>query len=94
MGRGGAGRVAGVFPERPQRFRYQRRPVDDCSSGRGGMALDDGKGSGTFHGEMDRCRQSQGWTKACRSMPDRDGNNQGEDSPKQAGSCWFAHHRS
>ena len=25
------------------------------------------------HGEMDRCRESQGWTTACRSMPERDG---------------------
>ena len=36
---GGAGkRVDGVFPGRPQSFRYQRRPVDDCSSGRERMA--------------------------------------------------------
>ena len=33
---GGAGkRVDGVFPGRPQSFRHQRRPVDDCSPGRG-----------------------------------------------------------
>ena len=32
--RGGAGkRVDGVSPGRPQSFRYQRRPVDDCSPG-------------------------------------------------------------
>ena len=31
-------RVNGVFPERPQSFRHQHRPVDDCSPGRGGMA--------------------------------------------------------
>ena len=36
---GGAGkRVDGVFPGRFQSFRHQRRPVDDCSPGRGGMA--------------------------------------------------------
>ena len=29
---------------------------------------------------------------ACSSMPERDGKDQGEDSPKQAGSCWFARH--
>ena len=23
---------------------------------------------GTFHGEMDRCRESQGWTTACSSI--------------------------
>ena len=28
----------GVFHGRPQSFRHQRRPVDDCSPGRGGMA--------------------------------------------------------
>ena len=27
---------------------------------------------------------------ACSGMPERDGKDQGEDSPKQAGSCWFA----
>ena len=37
------------------------RPVDDCSPGRGGMAQDGGARGGTFHGEKDRCRESQGW---------------------------------
>ena len=41
----------GVFSGRPQSFRYQRRPVDDCSPGRGGMAEDGGTRGGTFHGE-------------------------------------------
>ena len=31
---------------------------------------------GTFHGEMDRCRENQGWTTACSGMPERDGKNQ------------------
>ena len=44
---------------------------------------------GTFHGKMDRCRENQGWTTACSGMPERDGKDQGEDSPKQAGSRWF-----
>ena len=35
-------RVDGVFPGRPQSFRNQRRLVDDCSPGRGGMAQDGG----------------------------------------------------
>ena len=36
---GGPGkRVDGVFPGRSQSFRHQRRPVDDCSPGQGGMA--------------------------------------------------------
>ena len=28
---------------------------------------------GTCHGEIDRCRESQGWTTACSSMPERNG---------------------
>ena len=62
----------GVFLGRPQSFRHQRRPVDDCSPGRGGMAQNGGTRGGTFHGEMDRCRESQGWTVARRGMPERD----------------------
>ena len=54
------------------------------------MAQDGGTRDGTFHGGMDRCRESQGWTTACsiKSMPERDddGKDQGEDSPKEAGS--------
>ena len=46
-----------------------------------------------WHGEFDRCRESQGWTTACSHMPERYGKGQGEDSPKQAGSCWFARPR-
>ena len=42
----------------------------------------------SVHGE------SRGWTTACssRSMSEHDGKDQGEDSPKQACSCWFANH--
>ena len=81
--RGGAGkRVDGVCPGRPQSFRYQRRLADDCSPGRGGMAQDGGRRGGTFHGEMDRCRESEGWTTACSSMPGCDGKGQGQDSHK------------
>ena len=88
---GGPGKIeARVFPGRPQSFRHQRRPVDDCSPGRGGMAQNGGKRGGTFHGEIDHCRRSQGWTTACSRMPERDGKDQREDIPKQAGSCWFA----
>ena len=85
---GGPGkRVDGVFPGRPQSFWHQRRPVDDCSSaGRGGMAQNGGTRGGTFHGEMDRCRRSQGWTMACGRMFERDGKDQGEDIyPKARG---------
>ena len=89
--RGGLGkRVDGVFPGRPQSFRHQRCPLENSNPGRGGMAQDGGTRGGTFHGEMDCCRGSQGWTTACSRMPERDGKNQGEDSQKQAVSCWFA----
>ena len=93
-GRGLCGRpgktMDGVFPGRPQSFRHRRRPVDDCSPGRGEMAQNGGTRGGIFHGKMDRSRKNQGWTTECSGMPERDGKNQGEDSPKQAGSCWFA----
>ena len=35
-------------------------------------------------------QNEQDWTTACSGMPERDGKDQGEDSPKQAGSHWFA----
>ena len=47
-------RVDGVFPGRTQSFWHQRRPVDDCSPGRGGMARNGKTRGGTFHGKMDR----------------------------------------
>ena len=56
----------------------------------GGWCRNGGTRGGALHGEMDRCSESQGWSTACSSMPERDGKDQGEDSPKQAGSCWFA----
>ena len=47
----------------------------------------------TLHGKMDRCRESRGWATACsRSMPERNGKDQGKENPKQACSCWFARH--
>ena len=55
--RGPGKRVDGVFPGRSQSFRHQRRPVDDCSPGRGGMTQNGRTRGGTFHGEMDRCRE-------------------------------------
>ena len=85
---GGAGkRVDGVFPRRSQSFRHQRRPVDNCSLGRGGMAQNGRTSGGTFHGKMNCCRKNQGWATACSGMPERDGKDHGEDRPKQAGSC-------
>ena len=49
------------------------------------MAQDDGTMGETFHDEMDRCRESQDWTTACSSVPERDGKRQREDSPKLSG---------
>ena len=73
---GGPGkRVDGVFPGRPQSFRHQRRPVDDCSPGRGGMAQNGRTRGGIFHGKMDCFRKNQGWS----GMPERDGKDKGED---------------
>ena len=83
-------RVDGMVPGRPQSFRHKRRPVDYCSPGREGMGQNGRTRGGTFHGKMDRCRKNLGWTTACSGMPERNGKDQGEDSPKQAGSCWFA----
>ena len=64
----------------------------NCSPGRVRMTQNGGTRGGTlFHGEMDRFRGSQqGWTTTGSRMPERAGKDQGEDSPKQAGSCWFA----
>ena len=56
------------------------------------MAQNGGTRGGTFHGEVDRCRGSQGWTTACSSVPELDEKDQEEDSPKQADLCWFARH--
>ena len=51
--------VDGVSSGGPQKFRHQRRPVDDCSPERGRMAQDGRTRGGAFHGGMDRCRESQ-----------------------------------
>ena len=55
-------------------------------------AQNGGKRSGTFYGEINRCRESWGWTKACSSIPKRDGEDQRQDSPKQACSGCFTYH--
>ena len=74
---GGPGKIVdGVFLGRLQSFRHQRRPVDDCSPGRGRMAQNGRTRGETFHGKMDRCRKNQGWTTACSGMPERDGKDQ------------------
>ena len=83
VGGGAVKRVDRVFTGRPQGFRHHRRPVEDWSPGRGEMAQDGGTRVGAFHGEIDRCRESRGCTKACSRMPERDGKDQGEDSPSK-----------
>ena len=50
---GAAKRMGGVFLG-PQNFRHQRRPVDNCSSGRGGMEKNGETRGGTVHGKIDR----------------------------------------
>ena len=81
---GGPGkRVDGAFSGRP--FRAFGINADQWMT----AALDEGERrrtaeqrGGTFHGEIDRCRESQGWTMACSSMPERDEKDEGEDIPK------------
>ena len=93
--RRGVGKVVDVVsPGWPQSFRFQRRPVDDCSLGRGGMVQDGRTRGGMFHGEMDRCRETLGWTTTCSSTLERDGKGQGGNNLKQACSCWFVRHHS
>ena len=53
------------------------------TAGRGGFAQDGGTTGGAFHGEMERCTESQDWTTTCSSMPECEGKDQGEDSTKQ-----------
>ena len=56
----------------------------NCSPGRGGISQDGGTRDGAFHGEIDRCRESRGWTTARSSMSKRDGKRPEKESPKQA----------
>ena len=45
---------------------------------------------GAPHYEIDHGRECQGSITACRIMPEHDGKDQGEGSPKQSYSYWFA----
>ena len=62
---GGAGWVGGQEKEwmgcflDDLSFRHQRRPVDDCSPERGGIAQNGRTRGGTFHGKMDRCTKTK-----------------------------------
>ena len=91
---GGAGCVRGQEKEWMECFLGDLRTFDinayqwtNAAQDEGKMARDGGTGGGTFHGEMDRRRENQSWTTACSSLPERDGKDQGEYSPKQACSC-------
>ena len=90
---GGAGKRVDimVFPGRPQSFRHQRRPGDDCSPGRGGIAQNGGTRAEHFMAKWIVAEKTRaGLRHAVSRMPERDGKDQGEDSLKQAGLCWFA----
>ena len=83
---GGAGCVGsqkkewtGCFLDGPRAFGINADHWTTAAQDEGGMAQDGGRRGGTFHGEMARCRGSQGRTTACSSMPGRDGKDQGED---------------
>ena len=54
------------------------------------MAQNGGTRGVTFHGKTDRGRESKGWTTARSSMLECDRKGQGEESPTQACSGWFA----
>ena len=70
--RGPGKRVEGVFPGRPQSLRNQRRPVDDCSPGRGGMAQDGGKRAERFMAKWIAAEKDRaGLRHACSSVTGR-----------------------
>ena len=62
------------------------------------VAQDEGEWRRTAEQEAERfmanwiTAESQGWTTVCSRMPERDGKDQRQDSPKRACSCWFARH--
>ena len=49
----------------PNVTRRTKERIAQSSSRRGEMAQNGRTRGGTFHGEMDRCRENQGWTTAC-----------------------------
>ena len=52
-------KVNGVFPGCFQSFRHQRRPVEDCSPGRGGMAQNGGKGAEHFLAKLNAAEKAR-----------------------------------
>ena len=84
---GGAGCVGGQEKESMGCFLDDLRAFGtnaDQWTTAGGMAQNGRtRGRTLFHGEMDRCRESQGWTTACSGMPECDGKDQDEDIPSK-----------
>ena len=68
--RGPGKRVDGRFSGRSQSFRHQRRPVDDCSPGRGGMAQNGRTRGGTSYRKMDRRRKTKAGLRHAVVCPD------------------------
>ena len=90
---GGRKKCGGCFVDDLRAFGINARDQwTTAAQDEGEMAQDGETRGGTFQGEMDRCCESQGWTTTCSRMPERDGTDQGEDSPNQADSCWLACH--
>ena len=94
---GGAGCVGGQGKEWVGRFLDDLRVFGINADQWTTAAQDEGEwrrtaeqGAEHFMAKWCRCRESEGWTTTCSGMPERDGKDQGGDSPKQAGSCWFA----
>ena len=56
----------------------------------GGWRRTGEQGAEHFMAKWIVAERKKAWTTACSDMPERDGKDQAEDSPKQAGSCWFA----
>ena len=81
----------GCFLDDPRAFGINADQWSTAAQDEGECMAQNGRTrGGTFHGKMGRCRKNQGWTTACSGMAEREGKDQGEDSLKQAGSCWFA----
>ena len=80
---GGAGkRVDGVFLGRPQIFRYQCRPVDDCSPGQEGLAQDVvTRGVERFMAKWIAAEEVRGGLRHTVVCPNVTGRTKGEDGP-------------
>ena len=82
----------GVFPlndlraltSTPTSERLQPR-----TRGNGAEQRNKGRDISWRNGSLQR-KQGWRWTPVCSRMPERDRKDQGEDIPKQDGSCWFA----